>query len=66
MTGMDVALESMKYGVDDLDGTIDDSTKIYSMAGGVSNPKIRSNDLQSLIASQGAQPCERNSLYEEI
>lgn len=66
MTGMDVALESMKYGVDDLDGTIDDSTKIYSMAGGVSNPKIRSNDLQGLIASQGAQPCERNSLYEEI
>lgn len=66
MLGMDVALQSMEFGVDDLDGTIDDSTKIYSMAGGISNPKIRSTDLVSLIEQHGGRAVERNSLYEAI
>lgn len=66
MLGMDVALHAMEFGVDDLDGTIDDSTKIYSMAGGISHPKIRSKDLVSLIEQQGQTAVERNSLYQKI
>lgn len=33
MLGRNNAQLMLNYGVDDLDGTIDDSTKIYSMAG---------------------------------
>ncbi len=64
MLGMETALKALDYGVDDLDGTIDDSTKIYSMAGGDANPKISSQNLRDLIESQGKIPLERNSLYE--
>ncbi len=64
MLGMDVALRALKYGVDDLDGTIDDSTKIYSMAGGIQKPVYHSNELKELISKEGCNPVERNSLYE--
>jgi len=33
MIGKNTAQLSLQFGVDDLDGTINDSTKIYSMAG---------------------------------
>jgi aminodeoxyfutalosine synthase len=66
MLGMDVALETLGWGVDDLDGTIDDSTKIYSMAGSMQNPSISSTNLQDLIQNQGFEAVERNSLYELV
>jgi aminodeoxyfutalosine synthase len=66
MLGWDVALQSLAYGVDDLDGTIDDTTKIYSMAGGITAPKIHSNQLVDLIKDHGFEPVERNSLYQPI
>ena len=66
MLGMDVALKSLDYGVDDLDGTIDDSTKIYSMAGGIQKPVYHSEELKELIVSKKRVPKERNSLYEVL
>ena len=66
MLGLDNAIISMDYGVDDLDGTVDDSTKIYSMAGGMEHPKISSSDLSARIASQGRVPVERDSEYARI
>jgi aminodeoxyfutalosine synthase len=66
MLGMDVALDALDAGVDDLDGTIDDSTKIYSMAGGIQKPVYHSDELKMLIKSKNYIPVERNSLYEII
>ena len=66
MLGVDIALESLQYGVDDLDGTIDDSTKIYSMAGSIANPSLSSQNLENMITKCGGDAVERNSLYEEI
>lgn len=64
MIGRDTAQLSLAYGVDDLDGTIDDTTKIYSMAGAEEkNPKMSTQDLAYLIQSAGYIPVERDSLY---
>lgn len=64
MLGIPVAMEALDFGVDDMDGTIDDSTKIYSMAGGQENPALRAEDLQKLIKERGRIPVERDSLYQ--
>jgi len=67
MIGKDMALLSLSFGVDDLDGTIDDSTKIYSMAGaGDSNPAMSSEEIVTLIKKARRVPIERDSIYREI
>ncbi len=67
MTGKPVARLSLHFGVDDLDGTIDDSTRIYSMAGsGEQNPSASTEELSEMIASEGFVPAERDSLYQLI
>lgn len=67
MIGRETAALSLSYGVDDLDGTIDDSTKIYSMAGAEDqNPAMSSDQLCSLIRSAGFEPAERDSIYNKI
>lgn len=66
MIGIATAQVSLSYGVDDLDGTIDDSTKIYSMAGGMKNPKMTAQELEYLIRQAGYEPVERDSLYRPI
>lgn len=66
MLGIPLAMESLGFGVDDIDGTIDDTTKIYSMAGAQENPALRAQDLERLIQDLGLSPVERNSLYEVI
>lgn len=58
---------SLSYGVDDLDGTIGNSTKIYSMAGAQDQkPQATVEELQRLITNAGYSPHERDSLYNEI
>jgi aminodeoxyfutalosine synthase len=53
--------------VNDLDGTIDDSTKIYSMAGAKDkNPGLSSNELIELIKDARRKPVERDSNYQII
>lgn len=67
MIGKDVAIMSLSYGVDDLDGTIDDSTKIYSMAGAKEqNPAMSTDEIVSLIKAAKRKPIERDSLYNII
>jgi aminodeoxyfutalosine synthase len=64
MIGQSTAQLSQAFGVDDLDGTIDDSTKIYSMAGAEDqNPSLSTNQLVELIQQSGRQAIERDTLY---
>ncbi len=57
----------MSFGVNDLDGTIDDTTKIYSMAGSEEHtPSLSTTQLVSLIKQAGREPVERDTLYNEI
>lgn len=67
MIGRDTAQLSLAYGVDDIDGTIDDTTKIYSMAGSEEqNPSLSTKELVKLIKNVGRIPIERDTLYSEI
>jgi aminodeoxyfutalosine synthase len=67
MIGKQVAQLSLAFGVDDLDGTIDDSTKIYSMAGSdEQNPSASTDELVSLIKGAGKIPAERDTVYNII
>ena len=67
MIGKQVAQLSLHFGVDDLDGTIDDSTRIYSMAGAEDqNPAATLEELSEMIRQSGFVPAERNTLYEII
>jgi aminodeoxyfutalosine synthase len=66
MLGVEEAFKALDYGVDDMDGTVDDSTKIYSMAGSIENPSLSREYLTSRIADRGFRAIERNSVYEEI
>ena len=67
MLGRDMAQLSLAYGVDDIDGTIDDSTKIYSMAGSEEqNPAMNTDELVSLIQKAGRKAVERDTLYHVI
>ena len=67
MIGRNTAQLSLNFGVDDLDGTIDDTTKIYTMAGSEEqSPSMTSEQLNQLIRAIGREPIERNTLYEEV
>ena len=67
MIGQGTAQLSQSFGVDDLDGTIDDSTKIYSMAGAEDqNPVLTTQQLVDLIKHTGRTPVERDTLYNVV
>lgn len=67
MLGRQQAQLSLSFGVNDIDGTIDDSTKIYSMAGSEEqNPAMSTEELVSLIRQVNRTPIERGTLYNEI
>ncbi len=67
MLGRQNAQLSLSYGVNDLDGTIDDSTKIYSMAGSEEqNPTLSTEELVALIKQVHRKPVERDTLYNVI
>lgn len=64
MIGKETASLSLSFGVDDLDGTIEDSTRIYSMAGVEDqNPNLSTDNLVDLIKKTGRTPVERDTLY---
>lgn len=64
MIGRTTAQLSLAYGVDDMDGTIDDTTKIYSMAGSEEqNPALSTRELVQMIRLVGRKPIERDTLY---
>jgi aminodeoxyfutalosine synthase len=67
MIGRNSAQLSLNFGVDDIDGTIDDTTKIYSMAGAEEqNPSLTTEELTQLIAGAGRIAAERDTLYNII
>ena len=67
MLGKEVTKMALSFGVNDIDGTIDDTTKIYSMAGVEDQkPKMTVTDLTALITSAGKLPVERDSCYNVI
>jgi aminodeoxyfutalosine synthase len=67
MLGRQNAQLTLSFGVNDIDGTIDDSTKIYSMAGSEEqNPAMTTAELVTLIKQVKRQPVERDTLYNEI
>jgi aminodeoxyfutalosine synthase len=67
MTGKECAQISLSFGTDDMDGTIDDTTKIYSMAGSEEgNPSMTTEEISLLIRQSGFVPVERDSLYKPI
>jgi aminodeoxyfutalosine synthase len=67
MLGREIAQLTLSYGVNDIDGTIDDTTKIYSMAGSEEqNPVMTTEELVRLIKQAHRKPVERGTLYNVI
>jgi aminodeoxyfutalosine synthase len=65
VSGIENARISLHYGVDDLDGTINNSTKIYTMAGS-EDASMTAENLNQIIISEGFSPQERDALYNEV
>jgi len=66
MIGREITKTSLSFGVDDIDGTIDEPTKIYEMAGVNEKKVMHLNEMIELIKSAKRVPVERDSLYNEI
>ena len=67
MLGRQNAQLTLSFGVNDMDGTIDDTTKIYAMAGSEEQtPTMSTAQLVNLIKQVKRQPVERDTLYNEI
>ena len=58
---------ALAFGADDIDGTIDDTTKIYSMAGADDRrPRMNSDEMQAIVRHAGLRAVERDTLYNEL
>ncbi|MEN0097106.1 MAG: aminofutalosine synthase MqnE [Pedobacter sp.] len=67
MISRETAQMSLNFGVDDIDGTLDDTTKIYSMAGAEEQtPAMSTQELVNLIKQVGRKPIERDTLYNVV
>jgi aminodeoxyfutalosine synthase len=67
MIGKPYAQLSLSFGVDDMDGTINDTTRIYSLAGASEqNPRMTVSEMKTMILEAKRDPVERDSLYKVI
>jgi aminodeoxyfutalosine synthase len=66
MSGLETTKLALQYGADDIDGTVDDSTKIYTMAGVDGKPSMTVEQIRELIESVGLTPVERDTFYNVI
>ncbi len=67
MISRETAQLSLNFGVDDIDGTLDDTTKIYSMAGAEEQtPAMSTKELVDLIRNVKRKPIERDTLYNVV
>ena len=57
---------ALAFGADDIDGTIGDTTKIYSMAGGTERPSMSVEELEYMVRAAGMEPVERDSHYNIV
>jgi len=64
-TGVDVAQTSLWFGVDDLDGTVQEE-RIYHMAGARTPEALTPAAIRRLIAAAGRTPVERDTLYNVV
>ena len=61
-TGVDVAQAALWFGVDDLDGTVQEE-KIYHMAGSPTPEGLSMTQLTALVRAAGREPFERDTFY---
>jgi aminodeoxyfutalosine synthase len=66
MCGKETAILALSFGADDFDGTIGNSTKIYSMAGSEQKPEMAENEIIELLEEAGFVAVERDSEYREL
>lgn len=67
MLGIELCQLSLLYGADDIDGTINNSTKIYSMAGSSEQkPIMTSAHLEKIAAQCKYNAIERDSFYNQV
>lgn len=66
MSGLETTRLALQYGADDIDGTVNDSTKIYTMAGVGGKPVMTVEQIVSLIKNENLIPVERDTFYNEI
>ena len=67
MYGKQTTEMALAFGADDIDGTIEDSTKIYSMAGAAdSRPVMTIEEIERIAVSAGLRAVERDTFYNEI
>ena len=67
MLGKAVMQMALLFGADDIDGTIHDTTKIYSMAGAEEqHPSLDVEELCRLVRETGFAPVERDTFYKEL
>ena len=64
-TGLEVAQTSLWFGVDDLDGTVQEE-RIYHMAGAPTPEAMTPEQIGALICDAGRQPVERDTLYNVV
>jgi aminodeoxyfutalosine synthase len=64
-TGVDVAQTSLWFGVDDLDGTVQEE-RIYHMAGARTPEAMTTTAIRRLIRAAGREPVERDTLYNVV
>jgi aminodeoxyfutalosine synthase len=64
-TGVDVAQVALWFGVDDLDGTVQEE-KIYHMAGSATPEGMTTAQLSRLVRQAGREPLERDTLYNIV
>jgi aminodeoxyfutalosine synthase len=64
MLGIDTAQTAIHFGVNDLDGTVLNSTKIYSMAGMEHLKPKTPAEIEHIITQVKRTPAERNTLYK--
>ena len=58
---------ALAFGADDIDGTIDDTTRIYSMAGAEDRkPSMSIDDMHRIVRAAGYRAGERDTFYNEI
>jgi aminodeoxyfutalosine synthase len=64
-TGVEVAQTSLWFGVDDLDGTVQEE-KIYHMAGARTPESMTTREIERLIRAAGREPVERDTFYNVV
>jgi aminodeoxyfutalosine synthase len=64
-TGVELAQTALWFGVDDLDGTVQEE-KIYHMAGSRTPEALSTADIERIISAAGRVPVERDTFYNVV